>query len=152
MGDAGMVDEIVAKGPSPINELFRLYEQKRHQDNPNLRWFRLPDEMMAAQIIDPSVFGGVDPMYVDVVVEQSGQYGSTHVVGSRVGDIAAPGRHAARGTEQPVAGREGRSGAAGHRQEAVPGTVRRPADETDTKDVMRQLSAMSSAVLLRAES
>ena len=77
MGDAGMVDEIVAKGPFPINELFRLYEHKRHQENPNLRWFRLPDEMMAAQIIDPTVFGGGDPIYVDVVVEQNGQYGST---------------------------------------------------------------------------
>jgi inosine-uridine nucleoside N-ribohydrolase len=77
MGDDGMVDEIVTRGHAPISEFFRLYEQKRHQDNPNLRWFRLPDEMMAAQIIDPTIFGGYDEMYVDVVTENTGQYGST---------------------------------------------------------------------------
>jgi inosine-uridine nucleoside N-ribohydrolase len=89
MGDAGMVDEIVAKAPFPIGELFRRYEQPRDEQgrlvvdpallkhNPNLRWFRLPDEMMAAQIIDPSVFGGYDEMYVDVMTFNNGHYGST---------------------------------------------------------------------------
>jgi inosine-uridine nucleoside N-ribohydrolase len=89
MGDAGMVDEIVARAPFPINDLFRRYEQPRDEQgrlvvdpallkhNPNLRWFRLPDEMMAAQIIEPTVFGGYDEMYVDVVTVNTGHYGST---------------------------------------------------------------------------
>jgi len=78
MGDRGMVDAIVERGHSPIADLFRLYEQEPHRKNPNLRWFRLPDEMMAAQIIDPTIFTDVKDMYVDVYTEESGHYGDTY--------------------------------------------------------------------------
>jgi len=78
MGDRGMVDTIVERGHFPIADLFRDYEQKPHRENPNLRWFRLPDEMMAAQIIEPTIFTEVKEMYVDVYTEESGHYGDTY--------------------------------------------------------------------------
>ncbi len=78
MGDLGMVDAIVERGHFPIADLFRFYEQKPHRENPNLRWFRLPDEMMAAQIIDPSIFTEMKDMYVDVYTEENGHYGDTY--------------------------------------------------------------------------
>jgi inosine-uridine nucleoside N-ribohydrolase len=77
MGDDGRVDAIVERAHSPIKELFRDYEQKPHRDNPNLRWFRMPDEMMAAQIIDPSIFTAKQEMFVDVLTDNDGHYGDT---------------------------------------------------------------------------
>lgn len=76
MGDDGKVDYIVDHAHYPINELFKLYEQKTHRDNPNLRWFRMPDEMMAAHIIDPTIFTS-EWMYADVFTENDGYYGHT---------------------------------------------------------------------------
>lgn len=78
MGDMGMVDAIVERGHFPIADLFREYEQKPHRENPDLRWFRLPDEMMAAQIIDPTIFTEMKEMYVDVCTEESGHNGDTY--------------------------------------------------------------------------
>ncbi|MGH9804011.1 MAG: hypothetical protein ACRD4D_02470, partial [Candidatus Acidiferrales bacterium] len=43
-----------------------------------LRWFRLPDEMMAAQIIEPTIFTEMKEMYVDVYTEETGHYGDTY--------------------------------------------------------------------------
>lgn len=77
MGDDNKVDYIVEHAHSPIADLFRLYEQKPHRDNPTLSWFRMPDEMMAAHIIDPSIFTAQDQMYVDVMVEDNGHNGDT---------------------------------------------------------------------------
>ena len=77
MGDDKKVDYIVDHAHSPIADLFRLYEQKPHRDNPALSWFRMPDEMMAAQIIDPSIFTDKVDMYVDVIIEDNGHYGDT---------------------------------------------------------------------------
>lgn len=78
MGDRGMVDAIVERGHFPIADLFRDYEQKPHRENPGLRWFRLPDEMMAAQIIEPTIFTDTKEMYVDVYTEETGHYGDTY--------------------------------------------------------------------------
>jgi len=78
MGDDGKVDYIVDHAHFPIADLFRDYEQKPHRENPNLRWFRMPDEMMAAQIIEPTIFTEVKEMYVDVYTEESGHYGDTY--------------------------------------------------------------------------
>src|SRR5208337_1029533 len=39
--------------------------------------FRMPDEMMAAHVIDPSIFGGFDEMYIDIVTHNDGHYGDT---------------------------------------------------------------------------
>src|ERR1700692_755797 len=60
MQDDGKVDVIVDRAHSPIADLFREYEQKPQRANPQRRSFRMPDEMMAAHAIDPSIFTGYD--------------------------------------------------------------------------------------------
>jgi purine nucleosidase len=77
MADDGKVDTIVERGHAPIADLFRLYEQTPQRENPQRQSFRMPDEMMAAHAIDPSIFGGYDDMYVDVVTHNDGHYGDT---------------------------------------------------------------------------
>ena len=77
MQDDGKVNYIVDNAHAPISELFRRYEQKPQRDDPQRRSFRMPDEMMAAHVIDPSIFGGFDEMYIDVVTHNDGHYGDT---------------------------------------------------------------------------
>ena len=77
MQDDGKVDAIVERAPSPIADLFREYEQKPQRANPQRRSFRMPDEMMAAHVIDPSIFTGYDEMYADIVTHNDGHYGDT---------------------------------------------------------------------------
>ncbi len=77
MADDGKVDYIVDHAHAPIADLFRDYEQKPQRANPQRHSFRMPDEMMAAYAIDPSIFGGSDEMYIDVVTHNDGHYGDT---------------------------------------------------------------------------
>jgi len=77
MQDDGKVDVIVDRAHFPIADLFREYEQKPQRANPLRQSFRMPDEMMAAHVIDPSIFGGFDEMYVDIVTHNDGHYGDT---------------------------------------------------------------------------
>jgi len=77
MQDDGKVDYIVDHAHAPIDELFRRFEQKPQRDNPQRQSFRMPDEMMAAHAIDPSIFGGFDEMYIDIVTHNDGHYGDT---------------------------------------------------------------------------
>jgi purine nucleosidase len=77
MQDDGKVDAIVERAQSPIADLFREYEQKPQRANPQRRSFRMPDEMMAAHVIDPSIFTGYDEMYIDIVTHNDGHYGDT---------------------------------------------------------------------------
>jgi purine nucleosidase len=77
MADDGKVDYIVDHAHSPIRDLFQLYEQKPQRENPSRQSFRMPDEMMAAYVIDPSIFGGFDEMYIDIVTHNDGHYGDT---------------------------------------------------------------------------
>jgi inosine-uridine nucleoside N-ribohydrolase len=75
--DDGKVDYIEDHAHAPISELFRLYEQMPQRENPLRQSFRMPDEMMAAHAIDPSIFGGFDEMYIDIVTHNDGHYGDT---------------------------------------------------------------------------
>ena len=77
MQDDAKVDAIVDRAHSPIADLFREYEQKPQRANPQRRSFRMPDEMMAAHAIDPSIFTGYDEMYIDIVTHNDGHYGDT---------------------------------------------------------------------------
>ncbi len=45
--------------------------------NPNMRFFRMADEMMAAQVIDPGVFTKSEPMYVDICTTPGPRYGDS---------------------------------------------------------------------------
>jgi inosine-uridine nucleoside N-ribohydrolase len=77
LADDGKVDTIVDRAHAPIAELFRRFEQMPQRANPRRQSFRMPDEMMAAHAIDPSIFGGFDEMYVDIVTHNDGHYGDT---------------------------------------------------------------------------
>jgi inosine-uridine nucleoside N-ribohydrolase len=77
MQDDGKVDTIVERAHAPIADLFRDFEQRPQRANPRRRSFRMPDEMMAAHVIDPSIFGGFDEMYIDIVTHNDGHYGDT---------------------------------------------------------------------------
>jgi len=77
MQDDGKVDTIVERPHAPIADLFRDFEQRPQRANPRRRSFRMPDEMMAAHVIDPSIFGGFDEMYIDIVTHNDGHYGDT---------------------------------------------------------------------------
>jgi purine nucleosidase len=77
MQDDGKVDAIVGRAHSPIADLFREYEQKPQRANPQRRSFRMPDEMMAAHAIDPTIFTGYDEMFIDIVSHNDGHYGDT---------------------------------------------------------------------------
>ena len=71
------MDAIVNRAHAPIADLFRLYEQMPQRANPKRQSFRMPDEMMAAHVIDPTIFGGFDDMYIDIVTHNDGHYGDT---------------------------------------------------------------------------
>jgi purine nucleosidase len=91
MADDGKVDFIVDQAQFPIKDLFYLYEQKPQRDNPQRQSFRMPDEMMAAHVIDASIFGGFDEMYIDIVTHNDGHYGDTSfwdVPGKCAGSLA----------------------------------------------------------------
>jgi purine nucleosidase len=77
MADDGKVDYIVKLAHSPIADLFFNFEQEPQRINPRRHSFRMPDEMMAAHVIEPSIFGGFDEMYIDIVTHNDGHYGDT---------------------------------------------------------------------------
>jgi inosine-uridine nucleoside N-ribohydrolase len=77
MQDDGKVDYIVDHAQPPIADLFRNFEQAPQRANPRRKSFRMPDEMMAAYVIDPKIVGGFDEMYIDIVTHNDGHYGDT---------------------------------------------------------------------------
>ena len=70
-----MVEEIAQRGPNPISDLFQRYGVEPLRQNPNQRLFRMADEMIAAQIIDPAIFPKSEPMYVDICTTSGPRYG-----------------------------------------------------------------------------
>jgi inosine-uridine nucleoside N-ribohydrolase len=72
-----MIEEIAARAESPISELFRRHAVEPLRLNPDMRFFRMADEMIAAQVIDPSVFTKSEPMYVDICTTPGPHYGDS---------------------------------------------------------------------------
>jgi inosine-uridine nucleoside N-ribohydrolase len=105
MQDDGKVDEIVARAQEPIADLFRLYEQKPQRDNPKRQSFRMPDEMMAAHVIDPTIFGGYDDMYIDIVTHNDGHYGDTSFWDANWKDVVTDAARAGQNGPSAKAGR-----------------------------------------------
>jgi len=70
-----MADEIVARAASPVSDLFQKYAVEPMRQNPNTRLFRMADEMIAAQVIDPSIFTKSEPMYVAICTTAGPRYG-----------------------------------------------------------------------------
>jgi purine nucleosidase len=72
-----MIEEIAARAQSPISELFQLHAVEPLRRNPKMHFFRMADEMIAAQVIDPSVFTKSEQMYVDICTTPGPRYGDS---------------------------------------------------------------------------
>ncbi len=70
--------EAIAKGKNPAEA--KLYEElvmKPYREHKPLQWFRMPDELTAAYIIDPTIVTEMRRYYVDVDTMQGMSYGSS---------------------------------------------------------------------------
>jgi purine nucleosidase len=72
-----MIEEIASHAKSPISDLFQRYAVEPLRGNPSMRLFRMADEMIAAQVIDPSVYTKSEPMYVDICTTPGPRYGDS---------------------------------------------------------------------------
>ena len=72
-----MIVEIAAHAQSPISELFQMHAVEPLRRDPNLHFFRMADEMIAAQVIDASVFTKSEEMYVDICTTPGPRYGDS---------------------------------------------------------------------------
>jgi purine nucleosidase len=72
-----MIEEIAARARSPISELFQMHAVEPLRRDPNLHFFRMADEMIAAQVIDASVFTKSEEMYVDICTTPGPRYGDS---------------------------------------------------------------------------
>lgn len=72
-----MTDEIAARAESPISDLFQRYAVEPLRKNPGMQFFRMADELTAAQVIDPSIFTKSEEMYVDICTTPGPRYGDS---------------------------------------------------------------------------
>jgi inosine-uridine nucleoside N-ribohydrolase len=78
LADGRMMVEVIAeRAQSPIKELFEEHTIKPYRADPKRRWFRMPDEMMSARIIEPEIFKDIRKMYVDVTTDPGPNYGDS---------------------------------------------------------------------------
>jgi purine nucleosidase len=73
----GMIQEIAERAQSPISDLFKTYAIEPLRKNPGMHFFRMADEMIAAQVIDPRVFTKSAEMYVDICTTPGPRYGDS---------------------------------------------------------------------------
>jgi purine nucleosidase len=90
-----MIEEIASRAQSPISDLFERYAVEPLRRNPNTRFFRMADEMIAAQVIDPSVFAKSEQMYVDVCSTPGPRYGDSMFWPKNWQDLPDTGRYPA---------------------------------------------------------
>jgi purine nucleosidase len=72
-----MIDEVAARAASPISDLFQRYAVEPLRQSPGRRLFRMADELIAAQIIDPGIFTKSEQMYVDICTTPGPRYGDS---------------------------------------------------------------------------
>ena len=72
-----MIEEIAARAESPISDLFQMHAVEPLRRDPSLHFFRMADEMIAAQVIDPGVFTKSEEMYVDICTTPGPRYGDS---------------------------------------------------------------------------
>lgn len=87
-----MIEEIVGRAQSPISDLFEKYAVAPLRQDPNMRFFRMADEMIAAQVIDPSVFTKSAQMYVDICSTPGPRYGDSMFWPMNWQDLPGAGR------------------------------------------------------------
>ena len=88
-----MIEEIASRAQSPISDLFQRYAVEPLRRNPNMRFFRMADEMLAAQVIDPAVFTKSEPMYVDICTTPGPRYGDSMFWPQNWQDLSDTGGH-----------------------------------------------------------
>jgi purine nucleosidase len=88
-----MAEEIAGRAHSPISDLFQRYAVEPLRRNPNMRLFRMADEMIAAQIIDPSLFTKSEEMYVDVCSTPGPRYGDSMFWKKNWQDVPGAGKN-----------------------------------------------------------
>jgi purine nucleosidase len=72
-----MIEEIAGRAQSPISDLFERYAIEPLRRNPNMSFYGMWDEMIAAQVIDPGVFTKSEQMYVDICTTPGPRYGDS---------------------------------------------------------------------------
>jgi purine nucleosidase len=72
-----MIEEIAGRAESPISDLFQTHAVEPLRRDPNMHFFRMADEMIAAQVIDSSVFTKSEQMYVDICTTPGPRYGDS---------------------------------------------------------------------------
>jgi len=72
-----MIEEIAARAQSPISDLFQIHALEPLRRNPAMQFFRMADEMIAAQVIDPTVFTKSEQMCVDICTTPGPRYGDS---------------------------------------------------------------------------
>jgi purine nucleosidase len=72
-----MIEEIAGRAQSPISDLFQKYAVEPLRRNPNMSFYGMWDEMIAAQVIDPGAFTRSEQMYVDVCTTAGPRYGDS---------------------------------------------------------------------------
>jgi purine nucleosidase len=88
-----MIEEIAGRAQNPISDLFRRYAVEPLRRNPNMRFFRMADEILAAQVIDPGVFTKSEVMYVDICTTPGPRYGDSMFWPQNWQDLSATGGH-----------------------------------------------------------
>jgi inosine-uridine nucleoside N-ribohydrolase len=72
------IAEAIAKGENtPLAKLYRELVVDPYHAGKTLHWFRMPDEMMSAYLIDPSLITETRRYYVDVDTTVGMNYGSS---------------------------------------------------------------------------
>jgi purine nucleosidase len=97
-----MIEEIVGRAQRPISDLFQRYAVEPLQRNANISFFRMADEMIAAQVIDPSVFTKSEQMYVEICSTPGPRYGDSMFWPKNWQDLPDTGRYPATPEDQRV--------------------------------------------------
>ncbi|MGA7343762.1 MAG: nucleoside hydrolase [Terracidiphilus sp.] len=72
-----MAEAIAAGHNAPLADLYREKVVKPFQAGKQMQWFRMPDELMAAYLIDPSIVTEMRRYYVDIDLQEGMDYGAS---------------------------------------------------------------------------
>jgi purine nucleosidase len=72
-----MAEAIASGNDAPIAALYQEQVVKPYKEGKNQQWFRMPDELMAAYLIDPSIVTEMRRYYIDVDLTEGMDYGAS---------------------------------------------------------------------------
>ena len=88
-----MAEEIAARAPSPIADLFQRYAVEPLRHDPGMRLFRMADEMIAAQVNRSQPVYKAEQMYVDICTTPGPRYGDSMFWARNWQDVPDAGKH-----------------------------------------------------------